>query len=147
MSFSLIVYAVIALIYTVLAYFLSRKFVDFEKTKKFQKEMKEIQEEFKRAHKANDIKAMEEINKKQLEKSKQLPSLMKEQFKMSGITIVIFLAAIFIIGIIDPSVADDVNLSFVNGTAIVPYSPGLHVINYDMKIDGREVKGELAYTT
>ena len=140
----LAIYAGVAFIYALLSTFLMKKVVDMEKTKKFQEEMKVLQEEFKKAHKSNDVAKMEEINAKQLEKSKELPKLMFEQLKMTAVSLVLFFASLYVIDRLDPLVLDDVSAT-INSAVELPYVPGLHIVEYDAKLDGKELKGTFEY--
>ncbi len=146
---TLIFYALVVAVYAILVVEFNEKFVDKKRIKKFQEDMKEINKRFKEAAKKKDSAAMERINAEQMAKAKEMPFLLKEQLKMTLLSIALFFLALWVLNSFDPSVADDINLLTLphfNATHIYHVNnSGRHILSFKAKKNGKEYKGEIVY--
>jgi hypothetical protein len=147
-TMSLIFYFVLAIAYIYVSKFMLKKFTKSEKVKEFHEEMKKLQKDFWDAAKNKNLEKMEEINKKQLEKTKELPFLFKEQIKISLITLSLFFVFVGFIDFIDDEKRDDIkfwlnkqnNFSFSIG--LDKLKDGTHFVYYEGE---NKIKGEIKY--
>ncbi|MEM4331580.1 MAG: hypothetical protein QXI89_02345, partial [Candidatus Anstonellales archaeon] len=93
--------------------------------------------------KKNDIKKMDELNKKQIEKSKEFPFLFKEQLKMSIISLFIFLLFFSVLDYIDLNKRDDIKTTIDEKGKILYIREGRHFLNYET-LD-KSLRGEIYY--
>ena len=147
-TLSLIFYFVLAIVYIYVSKFILKNFTKGEKVKEFQEEMKKLQKDFWAAAKNKNLEKMEEINKKQLEKTKEFPFLFKEQMKISLITLSLFFVFVGIIDFIDNEKKDDIKFwlnkknNFSFSIELNKLKHGIHFVYYEGE-NGE--KGEIKY--
>jgi hypothetical protein len=142
----IILYFILAILYVAISSFLISRFVDMKGVKDFREEMNALQKEFWKATKEGNTKKMDELNKKQLEKTKEFPFLIKEQLKMSLISLTIFFLSLYLIDNFDVNKFDDIKL-YLNASIPkeVVVKPGVHIASFEVL--GKNLKYELSYNT
>ncbi|MEW6748629.1 MAG: EMC3/TMCO1 family protein [Candidatus Micrarchaeota archaeon] len=103
----------LALAYAGAVKFLQGKLIDRKEVDAVQAESKRLNEEFKKAQKANDKKRMDKIMQEQIDHFPKLNGVMMKQFKPMIVILVVFMGFMWVINHIDPFVQDDmlVNLT------------------------------------
>ncbi len=81
---------ILSIFYIVLLNYVRKNFTNFEIISSFQKEMNELNKQFKEASMKKDVELMDKISKKQMEMIPKMKGLMFEQFKIMILSLVLF---------------------------------------------------------
>ncbi len=108
------------------------KFVNREHMKKYREKMNEINKRFAKANKENNTKELERIH--EMQKKEILPltgKVMKEQFKMMALVIVLFSIALYLLPYVDTTNRDDIKFSLEENKPIKLDNEGVWDINIE----------------
>jgi len=100
--------AFLALIYAGMAKFIQSKLVNREEVEDIQKESKKLSEELKEAQKSGNQARIDAAMKKQMEFFPKMNKVMIAQFKPMLIILGLFFAFTWLVGHINPAIADDI---------------------------------------
>jgi hypothetical protein len=107
----------LALAYAAATRYIQAKMIDKSGMESMQAQSKRLNEEFKKAEKANDKKRMERIMDEQVECLKQMNGVMLGQFKPLIVIMLLFGACTWAIGAMDPTAKDDMKLNLTDDGA------------------------------
>ena len=102
----------IAILYTVAVRFIQRRFMDKDKQKGINKKLSENTKKYTEAMKRDNKREVERLQKEQEVIMKEFQGIMFSQFKIMGIILVFFFGFMWIVNAVDPTVADDMILTF-----------------------------------
>jgi hypothetical protein len=105
---------VLALAYAAVTKFIQNKLVDKSEMESMQAESKRLNEEFKKAQKANDKKKMDRIMQDQMDFLPRMNSVMFKQFRPMLALLVVFAAFMWVVGAVDPSAKDDFKMNLTD---------------------------------
>ena len=103
-----------AVVYAGIAKFVQGKLVDRKEMEDIQAESKRLNEEFKRAQKANDQKRMDKVMAQQMEFLPRMNKVMFKQFRPMFAIIIVFGAFMWMVNEIDPFTKDDFVLNLTD---------------------------------
>lgn len=103
--------AFLAASYAAIAKYLQNRLVDRKEVEEIQAESKRLNEELKKAQENKNQKKMDEIMKKQMDFLPKMNKMMMAQFKPMFFILAIFFAFTWVVGHIDPSVKDDIEIN------------------------------------
>ncbi|MCI0503163.1 EMC3/TMCO1 family protein [Candidatus Micrarchaeota archaeon] len=115
-SFAALV-GVLALAYAAVTKFIQNKLIDKSEMEAMQAESKRLNEEFKKAQKANDRKRMDRIMQEQMDFLPRMNTVMFKQFRPMFALIIVFAAFMWVVGTLDPSTKDDIRMSLTDDGA------------------------------
>jgi len=127
---------VLALIYAAAAKFIQNKLVDKSEMEAMQAESKHLNEEFKKAQKANDRKKMDRIMQEQMEFLPRMNTVMFKQFRPMVVLLIVFAAFMWVVGAIDPFAKDDIGMNLTDDGIGCDKAAGDGVFTGCLKLDG-----------
>jgi hypothetical protein len=104
----------LALAYSGLLKFIQNKLVDKKEMEGIQAEAKRLNEEMDRAQKAGNQKKVDELMAKQLEHLQKMNGAMLNSMKPMFVIVLVFAAFMWVVGMLDPYVKDDITLNMTD---------------------------------
>ncbi len=104
----------LALVYAGITKFVQGKLIDKSEMEAMQAESKRLNEEFKKAQKANDRKRMDRVMQEQMEFLPKMNSVMFKQFRPMFVVLIIFAIFMWGVGSLDPYTQDDLKLNLTD---------------------------------
>ncbi len=127
---------VLALAYAAATKFIQNKLVDKSEMESMQAESKRLNEEFKKAQKANDKKRMDRIMQEQMEFLPRMNSVMFKQFRPMIALLAVFAAFMWVVGEIDPFANDDLLMNLTDDGTGCDKAANDGVFSGCMKLEG-----------
>jgi hypothetical protein len=109
--------AVLALAYAGITKFVQSRLIDRKEMEAIQKESKRLSDEFEKAKKADDKKAMDRLTKEQMEFLPKMNKAMMGQFKPMIIILLVFFGFTWALDQLDPSLKDDISFNLTDDGA------------------------------
>jgi hypothetical protein len=104
----------LALIYAGITKFVQGKLTDKSEMEAMQAESKRLNEEFKKAQKANDRKRMDRIMQEQMEFLPKMNGVMFKQFRPMFVILIVFAGFMWVVGELDPYTKDDIHMNLTD---------------------------------
>ncbi len=137
--------AAAGVVYAGIARYLQLILVNREEMEKIQAESKKLSEELKKAKERNDKKEMEKIMQKQMDFLPKMNKIMFGQFKPLIVILLIFFAFNHALGVINPFVQDDIQITLLDDGKGCDVAAGDGIFSGCYEISGQN-SGKWYYT-